>query len=77
MNGLSSQHLRVYQAIAAHLASRRIPPTYRQIADAAGYKSVSDAHRVVKILRRLGYVQLEDGCPRTIQLTEKVPGEAA
>lgn len=44
-----------------------VPPSYRQLADAIGVKSVSGAHRTVQLLVERGYVRT-GGKARTLEV---------
>lgn len=59
---------RVLGAIAAHWADTGLPPTFRELEAATGYRSTSTVHRTVRQLEALGLVVSTPGITRSIRL---------
>lgn len=62
------------QKVLAFLKERAqdgVPPTVREICDAAGIKSTSTVHAYLKILEEGGYIRRDSGLNRSIRM----PGE--
>lgn len=68
--GLSPSQVKVYAAINILLAQRPYPPTIRELCLATGLRSSSTIHAHLVWLRDNGYIDFENGSPRTISLGE-------
>lgn len=54
--------------ISEHIRTEGYPPSRRQIADAAGFKSVSDGQRIIADLVAKGLIQVYPGVARGIRV---------
>lgn len=61
--------LRLIRFIDGYQQKFRYPPTYRQIAAAMDWSSSSSAQSALDRLQRYGWVEREEGQPRTLRLT--------
>jgi repressor LexA len=66
---------KILQAIDDYAAVHGCSPTNREIAEAAGLKSASSALHHLRELKAEGYLNYEEGSPRTVRLLR--PGEQA
>lgn len=73
----------VMAAIAAHVAQYRQAPTYRELAEACGFRSLSNTYRVVRLLigeRRLvqttgGQFAINKNPPQRVKKRQLSPKE--
>ncbi len=66
---LTTAQKRVYQAIVDHLSVHRYPPTTRELGAAINLKAPS-IHEQLKRLARKGYIKLQPGLARGIELVD-------
>lgn len=65
---LTTKQQAVLDHIRYTLAARGYPPTVREIGDALGTSSPSTVHSHLQALKFKGYINVEAGKPRAIQI---------
>lgn len=68
---LTKRQSETLDVIREFLAKHNYAPSYRDIMKAAGIHSPATAYNHVQALRDKGYITLEDGKMRSVELTEK------
>jgi SOS-response transcriptional repressor LexA len=67
--------LEVLESIAFLLNRKKYAPSIQEIADKSGLKSRGNVHRHVKNLKEAGYIDWEEGQPRTLKVLKEVNKE--
>lgn len=70
MKPLTPEQNRVFEFIVAHMRESGSPPTMREIAAKLGYKSVNNARQHLRLIEQKGYLTLNPGKARGIQITQ-------
>ena len=65
----------VYDFIVACQQIRRVTPTYKEIAVGLGMRSKSNIFRYIRILEKMGAIEMQPQKMRTIRLTNRVVNE--
>lgn len=75
--GLTEQAAKALTFIQGFIDTHGWSPSYREITQAVGWKSVSNAHRMVDILVDRGYLAKRADATRSLSVLRRVPGSAA
>ncbi len=74
MKGLTSRQREVFDFIRSFIASRRYPPTIREIAEHFGF-SVKGSYDHLKALKRKGFVRGDRGRSRALEIVPDADAE--
>lgn len=66
----SPAQLRVREFIARYIATKRYPPTLREIQEALGFRSIASVHRHLTSLDRKGWIVRGEGGARSITVVK-------
>jgi repressor LexA len=73
----TDRQLQVLREIAWFIDAYKYPPTYRDVGQMLGIKSVHGVERNIKALERKGLIERERGRIRAMSITDKGRGELA
>lgn len=68
MQQLSKRQREILEFLTDYLARHGCAPSQREIAHSVGYRSTGGLHYQLSELKRLGYIDYQQGCPRTIKV---------
>ncbi|TCJ04483.1 transcriptional regulator [Cytobacillus praedii] len=68
MQKLSKRQEEVLEAISQYIEKNNYPPAYRDLAAMLGLKSPSTVSNLLNSLKKKGYVNWEEGQPRTLHI---------
>lgn len=60
----------MYDIIVNYIKEKQYPPSVRELAQSAGYRSSSTVHEKIKSLIQKGYIVMEPGRPRTLKIVK-------
>ncbi len=69
---ISTRQKEIVNAIVAYVEERNYPPTTREIGELVNLKSSGTVHGHLNKLRRKGYLDWEEGKPRTLKVLKVV-----
>lgn len=72
MSGLTKQQMRTQAFIEGYVEQFGFCPSYDDIADALGFRSKSNASRIVGILIERGYLRKKHKCARALEVIRHV-----
>jgi SOS-response transcriptional repressor LexA len=75
MSQLTKMQVEVLDAIAILLKRKAYAPSIQEIGDKTGLKSRGSVHRHLKNLQKAGYIDWEEGQPRTLKVLRMVTKE--
>lgn len=67
---LTDRQREILAWLARYIADHGYSPTVREVCQAFGYVSVNGAMCHLHPLRKKGWLTWQDGCPRTLRITE-------
>jgi SOS-response transcriptional repressor LexA len=70
MSGLTKAESKVLEAIKALTTPEGVSPSYKEIAELTGYKSVSNVSRLIMQLKRKNKIRNVDLMARSIQVID-------
>ncbi len=68
MQQLSNRQREILDFLTVYLGHHGCAPSQREIAHSVGYRSTGGLHYQLSELKRLGYIEYQRGCPRTIKV---------
>lgn len=72
MRKLTSRQREVLETLEKYVATNHYPPSYRELGTMVGIASPSTISGVLNRLRDNGYVNWEEGRPRTLRIIKTV-----
>lgn len=77
MSKLTKKQRDILDAIQSYTAINYYPPSYRELAKIMNLVSPSSVKGYLDILKKKGYVNWEEGQPRTLHIIEKTEKSSA
>jgi repressor LexA len=68
MQQLSNRQREILEFLVVYLGHHGCAPSQREIAHSVGYRSTGGLHYQLSELKRLGYIEYQPNCPRTIKV---------
>ncbi|HYB89237.1 MAG TPA: transcriptional repressor LexA [Streptosporangiaceae bacterium] len=68
MQQLSDRQREILEFLTVYLGRHGCAPSQREIAHSVGYRSTGGLHYQLSELKRLGYIEYQPNCPRTIKV---------
>jgi len=68
MQQLSNRQRKILEFLTVYAGRHGCAPSQREIAHSVGYRSTGGLHYQLSELKRLGYIEYQRGCPRTIKV---------
>nr|BAR34723.1 repressor LexA (TIGR00498) [uncultured Mediterranean phage uvMED] len=66
--GLTPRQKKVFDFVKSYMKTKPVAPTYQEMADAAGLKSKSGIHKLIKNLEARGWLKTIPGKNRSIHI---------
>jgi repressor LexA len=68
MQQLSNRQRKILEFLTVYVGRHGCAPSQREIAHSVGYRSTGGLHYQLSELKRLGYIEYQPNCPRTIKV---------